>query len=194
MELSQLFLQRYDPLCNFYLADIWQRVPHDLMIQRPHPRVNSIAWILWHMARGEDVGINRFIADNKQVLDQGNWMEHMNVPYRHHGSEMTSTEVDDFNTRINMDGLHGYILAVQARTREVVSRLTLSGMDAVMDEAYLRKIMVEEEVAHSDPEGFIQNYLPWNKGKILFTLAITHPYQHMGEIFAIATFLGVSFD
>lgn len=194
MELSQLFFQRYDPLVNFWLADLWTMVPHELMIQRPHPRVNSIAWILWHMLRVEDAGINRFITDGRQVLDEGNWMERMNVPYRHHGGEMTLAEVDELSGRINTEALHGYALAVQARTRETVSTLTMSDMDAVMEEAHLRQILIGEGLAHTNPEGFIQNYLSWNKGKVLFNFAITHPYQHLGEISTLATLLGVTFD
>ena len=139
-------------------------------------------------------GINRFIMDRSQVLDEGNWMERMNLPYRHNGGEMTLDEVDDLSRRVHIDGLHAYSLAVQARTRETVSRLTMSDMDAVMDEAHLRKILVEEGLAHSNPEGLIQNYLTWNKGKVLFNFAITHPYQHFGEISTLATLLGVLFD
>lgn len=194
MELAQLFFDRYDPLCNFWLADLWTLVPQPVMSQRPHPRVNSIAWILWHMARVEDAGINRFITDRPQVLDEGSWMERMNVPYRHNGGEMTFGEVDELSRRINLDGLHGYVLAVQTRTRETVSTLTMSDMDAVMEEGHLRKILVDEGLAHSNPEGFIQNYLNWSKGKVLFNFAITHPYQHLGEISTLATLLGVTFD
>jgi hypothetical protein len=194
MELSQLFFQRYDPLCNFWLPDIWTLVPQDLMTKRPHLRVNSIAWIFWHMVRVEDAGINRFISDRAQVLDEGRWMERMNLPYRHNGNEMTFDEVDELSRQVNLDGLHEYALAVQTRTRETVSRLTMSDMDEVMEEAHLRKILVDEGLAHNNPEGLIQNYLNWSKGKVLFNFAITHPYQHLGEISTLATLLGVIFD
>jgi hypothetical protein len=194
MELSQLFFQRYDPLCNVYLRDIWDLVPHELMIRRPHPRVNSIAWILWHMFRVEDAGINRFITDQPQVLDEGKWMERMNLPYRHNGGDMTFDEVDQLTRRIDIDGLHDYALAVQTRTRETVSTLTMSDMDALMEEVRLRKILVDEGLAYSNPEGYIQNYLGWSKGKVLFNFAITHPFQHLGEISTLATVLGVIFE
>ncbi len=194
MELSQLFLQRYDPLTNYLMPLVWDLVPQTLMTQRPHPRVNSIVWNFWHMARVEDAGLNRFIADRAQVLDEGNWMARMNVPHRHHGSEMSFAEVDELTRRINIDALHEYALAVQTRTREIVSGLTMDDMDAVMEEAHLRTIIADEGLAHSNPEGFIQNYLGWSVGKVLFNFAVTHPYQHMGEIGTLATFLGVNFD
>lgn len=194
MNLSQLFFQRYEPLCDFWLADLWTLVPDALMRQRPHPRVNSIAWILWHMYRVEDAGINRFIFDRPQVLDEGNWMDRMNIHYRHNGGDMSFAEVDDLSQRINIEGLHEYVLAVQGRTRETVGTLAMDDMDEVMQEDHLRKILVDEGLAHSNPEGYIQNYLNWNKGKVLFNFAITHPYQHLGEISTLATLLGVEFD
>jgi DinB superfamily len=57
---------------------------------RPQPVVNSLAWLIWHMARVEDAGVNRLVANRPQVLDEGNWGERMQVPIRHHGTGMTT--------------------------------------------------------------------------------------------------------
>ena len=194
MELARLFFQRYDPLVDFYISGIWEMVPPELLIQRPHPRVNSIAWILWHISRVEDAAVNRFIANRPQVLDDGSWMERMNIPYRHNGSEMTFDEVDELSRHADIEGLRQYNLAVQARTREVVSTLTLADMDFTLDEARLRAILVDEGLILRNVDGFVQNYLGRNSGKVLFNHALTHPYQHLGEIETIATLLGVVFE
>ena len=194
MELSQLFFERYDALCNFYLAGFWEVIPPEKMRQRPHPKVNSIAWILWHMARVEDAGLNRFVTDGTQVLDEGHWMAHMRIPWRHHGSEMTLAEVDTLSEQIDLSALHAYSLAVQARTRQIVPTLTLSGLDARMEEDHLQKIIVDEGLAHSNAAGFVQNYLGWSKSKCLMTFGLTHSFQHAGEIETLATLLGVTFD
>ena len=99
MDIPQVFLQRYDALYNFWLADIWTVVTPELMRQRPHPQVNSIVWNLWHITRVEDAGLNRFVTDRPQVLDEGLWMEHMNIPWRHHGTDMTFAEVDKLRSK-----------------------------------------------------------------------------------------------
>ena len=194
MDASQLFLQRYDALYNFWLADIWPRVPDDLMRQRPHPRVNSIAWNLWHLTRVEDAGLNRFVVDRAQVWDDGSWMQRMNVPWRHNGGEMTFAEVDELNQRIDLAALHDYSTAVQARTREIVTHIGAVNLDAVMEADHLRVILVDEGLAHSHAEGFLANYLGWTKGKCLMNFGLTHPYQHVGEIGVIASLLGVEFE
>lgn len=194
MDISQIFFERYDPLSNFFLAGIWEVVPLDQMRQRPHPDVNSIAWILWHIARVEDAGLNRFVVERTQVLDDGSWMERMKIPWRHHGSEMSLAEVDTLSQNIDLLALHNYSLVVQERTREIVSSLTLHDLEPVMEEDRLRQILVDEGLAHSHADGFIKNYLGWSKSKCLMTFGLTHPFQHIGEIETIATLLGVNFD
>jgi hypothetical protein len=194
MELSQIFLERYDPLCNFYLAGIWESVPHDLMRQRPHPQINSIAWILWHLTRVEDSGLNRFVVDGEQVLDGEPWMERMRLPWRHNGGEISFAEVDELSQRVDLPALQAYSQAVQRRTRSIVGQLALNDLDAVMEEDRLRKILVDEGLAYTQAEGYIQNYLGWSKGKCLMSFGLTHPYQHLGEIEVIASLLGVVFE
>lgn len=194
MDIPQVFLQRYDALYNFWLADIWTVVSHELMRQRPHPRVNSIAWNMWHLTRVEDAGLNRFVVDRPQVFDEGNWMERMNIPWRHHGTDMTFAEVDELNQRIDLSALQEYSRFVQLRTREIISALSPSDLDPIMEEDYLRHLMLEEGLARSNSEGFIQNYLGWSKGKCLMNFGMTHPYQHVGEIGVIASLLGVEFE
>jgi hypothetical protein len=121
-------------------------------------------------------------------------MERMNIPWRHHGSEMTFAEVDELNQRIDLSALHDYSLSVQERTRTIINTLVMPDLDTAMEEGQLRQIMINEGLAHSQAEGFIKNYLGWTKGKCLMTFGLTHPYQHLGEIEVIASLVGVEFN
>jgi hypothetical protein len=195
MDFSNLFLQRYNPLYEFWLEGFWQTIPHDLMRQRPHPRLNSIAWIFWHLTRVEDSGLNRFITGREQVFDSGGWLPRLNIPWRHHGSGMTSAEVDELGERIDLDALRAYSQAVRARTLEIVARLDPDSLETVMDTAHMRRILFDEGLAHpAEAEGLLANYTGWTKGKVLLNFGLTHPYQHVGEVEVIATLLGVEFD
>ncbi|HAY83670.1 MAG TPA: hypothetical protein DCY42_01745, partial [Chloroflexi bacterium] len=100
MNALDLFFVRYKVLYDFWLHVVWEDVPEDLIRQRPHPRVNSLAWNLWHVARVEDFALNRFIADQPQVLDRGDWQEQMGIPLRHNGFAMTLEEVDQLSQQI----------------------------------------------------------------------------------------------
>ena len=107
----------------------------------------------------EDAGLNRFVVDGSQVLDDGSWMEKMNLPIRHNGGDMNFAEVDDLSQRINLQALQGYSKAVQLRTREIVSQLTYDSLDAVMEEGYLRVILFDEGLASPRSAGLLDNYL-----------------------------------
>ncbi|MFZ2489498.1 MAG: DinB family protein [Anaerolineae bacterium] len=193
MDFATLFLQRHDVLYDFWLGGLWELVPADLLRQRPHARVNSIAWNLWHLARVEDAGLNRFVFDLPQVLDVESWPARLHIPWRHHGSGMSFAEVDDLSKQIDLDALHGYTEAVRQRTRAQVRALSPDMLDAILDEFTVRRVLIDEGLAHSDVDGLIATYTGWNKGRALMNFGLTHPYQHVGEIGVIAGLLGVEF-
>jgi hypothetical protein len=194
MDIAQLFLERYNVLYEYYLDGIWKTIPEDLMRPRPHPRVNSIAWNLWHIARVEDGSLNRFIADRSQVLDDGGWMQRMNVPWRHHGSGMNFAEVDELDQRIDLQALHDYSSAVQVRTHEIIAQLAQVDLDAILQPERARMIVIDEGLAHSQAAELAEWYAGWSNGKFLMNHGLTHSYQHVGEIGVIASLLGVVFD
>ena len=192
MDVLQAFLERYNPLYNFYIGTVWDGIPKDLLCQRPYPQVNSIAWNVWHLTRVEDGGLNLFVTDGVQVLDEG-WAERMNIPWRHQGSGMTFAEVDELNQRIDLGALRGYSDAVHARTCEIIEHLDPNSLDSVIDAERLRMIIVDQGLAHSNPDSLIGTYLGWSKAKCLFNFGLTHPFLHIGEIDVIAGLLGVTF-
>jgi hypothetical protein len=194
MDFNQLFLQRHDVLYDFFLADYWKSVPEDLMRQRPHAGVNSIAWILWHLTRAEDAGLNRFVTDLPQVLDEEGWMQRMNVPWRHNGGGMIFAEVDDLSQRIDLQALHEYSKAVQRRTREIVSQIAKVDLDETLQPDRVRVIIIDEGLAHSEAADLVKWYTGWSKGKCLMTFGLTHPFQHVGEMGVIASLLGIVFE
>lgn len=194
MSFAQLFFQRHDVLYGFWLEGFWEAVPGLQMRQRPHPRVNSLAWNLWHLARVEDAGVNRFVVDRPQVLDEGGWAVKLNVPWRHHGSGMTLEEVDELDQRISLSALREYCEAVAQRTRQVVASVALEDLDAILTLDRVRQIVEDEGLGHSDVAGLVANYTGWTKGKCLMNFALTHPYQHVGEMGVIASLLGIEFD
>ena len=70
---------------------------------RPAPGVNSIVWLLWHMARVEDASVNLVVADGPQVLDD-DWLRRLDVPWRHIGTGMTDDEVSELTRRADVGG------------------------------------------------------------------------------------------
>lgn len=84
---------------------------------------HSIAWILWHLTRIEDVTMNLLVAGSPQILLEGNWLERLGVSIRHTGNAMTPEEVADLSDKIDITALRAYRMAVGRRTRHIVKRL-----------------------------------------------------------------------
>ncbi len=93
MDIAQLFFSRYEDLRS--AVEDLVPCPEAGWRARPHG-FNPITWIVWHMARAEDSGLNRLVGDEPQVLDDpaARWPERRRIPHRHHGSTMPSAAVD----------------------------------------------------------------------------------------------------
>src|SRR5574341_1494708 len=60
------------------------------------PGLNSIAWLLWHAARIEDVTMNLLVLEQPQVLTRTDWAARLNLPLRDVGTGMNDAEVGTF--------------------------------------------------------------------------------------------------
>lgn len=126
MDAVDFFLIRYRELHARIVDELVAGLSEAQVRGRPHPGVNTVAWLLWHSARIEDVGVNRFVTDGRQVLDDG-WLGRLAVPWRDVGTGMSDAEVDDLSARLDLAALRGYWEAVTRRTLEVAE--TLRGVD-----------------------------------------------------------------
>jgi len=58
MDAKQFFFERYRGFREYPELLLSGLTEHQ-MRHSPHPPLNPIAWVLWHLARSEDVGVNR---------------------------------------------------------------------------------------------------------------------------------------
>jgi DinB superfamily len=160
---------------------------------RPQPMVNSVAWLMWHMARVEDAGINRLVADRTQVLDEGSWGEQMHIPIRHHGTGMTSEEVTNLSKQIDLPSLRAYHAAVRARSLEVIETLSPEQLEEPNDLTYLRRVLFDEGILN--PQYDWGDRVPYqaSKGVLLIHFGVTHNYGHCYEAFTVCSLMGVPF-
>jgi hypothetical protein len=158
---------------------------------RPPDGRNSIAWLMWHIGRTEDFGVNRFVADRRQVLDSGEWFERMGVPYRMMGAGMTSAEVDDLSARIDVAALKGYLDAVAQSTEEVVQTLRSEILDEVVDPARVRQVVFDEGVGGPNGAWIAEVLLGKTKAYFLRHLALTHSYGHSYEAMTLRRDFGM---
>lgn len=154
-------------------------------------KINSIAWLLWHIARCEDLGVNKFVTSSTQVLDESDWQKRLNI-YRHDiGTGMTSEEVEGFSGNINVTELFKYSNAVAKKTTKIVKNLNIKELNEMHEALYIRDILFNEN-KFTEKSIWVKNvYLNKTKGWFLGHLGLTHGKGHLGQIILIRKLLGL---
>ncbi|MGY0537490.1 mycothiol transferase [Nocardioides sp. YJ-D4] len=108
----------------------------DDLLWRPYDRANSIAWILWHIARMEDAQIAP-LAGTDEVWAREGWVERFGLPYkpRAMGYGQSAEEVAAFRLE-DPALLTGYYHAVHEATIELVDSLSEDDLARVIDERW----------------------------------------------------------
>lgn len=179
MDALEFFWLRRDglPAAGDELLD----APDAELRARPYG-LNSIAWLLWHISRCEDVGVNRILVDRKQVFHEGGWIDRLRVPRRDIGTEMTESEVDALSEQIDLQALREYWQAVCQRTDEIVAALDADDLDAPVSVEHLRCLVEEEGVIDMKALWVEEMWaLRPNRGWFLAQLALTHSWGHIGS-------------
>ena len=180
MDAVDFFLTRYGEVHKGLVDGLFGNLSEAQLRARPHPGVNTVAWLLWHSARIEDVALNRFLADRRQVLEE--WRERLAVSRRDVGTGMSDAEVDELSARIDLQALRGYWDAVTTRTLAVVETLRGTDLEAPVPAERVRSVVLSEGVVASGADWLTEF---WAGGRsrawTLAQTALLHPYGHYFE-------------
>ncbi|MGB8210955.1 MAG: mycothiol transferase [Mycobacterium sp.] len=99
---------------------------------RPTPNANSIAWLIWHSARVQDIQLAP-IAGIEQVWTHDGWVDRfgLDLPRNDTGYGHGPDEVA--TVRAPVDLLAGYYHAVHKVTLEFVARVTAEDLARIVD-------------------------------------------------------------
>ena len=195
MDLLTFFLSQHAAV---HASDVSERVfagqrifgelSDDQMRMRPGKGLNSLVWILWHMARTEDAAVNPVVAGRDQVLDD-EWVRCMNVPWRIIGTGMTDDEVTDMTARADVPAVRAYRSAVGLRTRAVVQALRPDAWEEIVgDEDIKRAALAGAFRDWVDGEKY--PWLGWTRADQLASSALRHNAVHVGEAVTIRGLAG----
>ena len=134
-----------------------------------HPKANSIAWVVWHVARTED-NVVRFVLQNRRppVWTEGGYAEKLGLPPVAQGTGMPTAEAHAL--RINDVELWSeYVRKVWASADEF-----FAGADAALfDKTVTVKPLGDMTVLRA-----------------LTTVCVSHNNTHVGEIELLRTLVG----
>lgn len=143
---------------------------------RPHG-LNSVAWLLWHVARVEDACVAGIVLGRSQVLDD-DWTERLGVDERGDGEGMSKQDVARLSDAIDLRALLDYRAEVCRRSRELVAEVPPSLWHAPLtdDEIDAR---VESGVLSADEAPRLRGRA---RDGMLFWWGVEHTHYHLGQI------------
>lgn len=141
--------------------------------QIPPGGEHSVAWILFHLARIEDITMNMLVVGTDQLFTRGDWVKQMNVAILHSANRMDVASVAHLSGEINIKSLRAYRMAVGKRTREIVKKLRLEHFKQQVDPARVEKVLLDGAVTLEAME--ILHY--WSK-KTIAGLLLMPPTRH----------------
>lgn len=191
MNALEFFLLHHANVHRQVQQEFLMGLTDDQLRHRPYPGANSIAWLIWHMARCEDVGVNRLVADKPQVLSDSEWRNRLRIPLSHIGTGMTDEEVSGFGEHVDLGGLRAYYNAVGQRTPEVLKDLQQHDLDQTHDTTYLHRVLIGEAALGENAGQLEQFYLGKTRGWFLGHLGLGHNQMHRGEALTIRGLLGI---
>jgi hypothetical protein len=146
---------------------------------RPREDLNSIAWLLWHIARAEDIVVNRVIAGRPQVFDD-TWMKRLGIDRRDFGIGMTSAEVSDITRQLDLGALREYRDAVGLRTRENVGAFKAQDWEGVTILDRLQQAAADGGFG-SRADRLVPALTGRPRAMVLSGIALFHSSGHLGE-------------
>ena len=150
----------------------------------PDRMEHSIVWILWHLARIEDVTMNMLVAGTKQVFDSGKWPGKLKVSLIHTGNAMSKREIIELSNGIDIDQLRKYRVAVGRQTEKIVKQLDSAEIDQKVSSDRLDLVLREGAVVE-DAKGLIDYWSKRTIAGLLLMPPTRHCFIHLNEALKI---------
>lgn len=100
---------------------------------RPTATANSIAWLIWHSARQQDVQLCA-LADTEQVWLRDGWVDRFGLDLPREDMGYGHSPEDVGRVRVSADLLAGYAHAVHKATLEYIASVTADELSRVVDD------------------------------------------------------------
>ena len=150
----------------------------------PDGQEHSIAWVVWHLTRIEDVTMNLLVAGQDQVFELGNWQTKTASPIKHTGNGAGVDVALALSKVVDVHELRAYRAAVGLATQEIARRLTNEDFDRKVTLCNLKRIMDEGAVLQEGQD--VVAYWSRRDVKDLLLMPPTrHAIVHWNEVYRL---------
>lgn len=160
--------------------ELWEGLHKDTFCTMPTLKDETIAWSLWHITRIEDITMNILVANETQIIYKGNWLEKLGVTVCDTGNSMTDEEIIDLSSRLSMQELRQYRIAVGRTTREIITSLQPADLKGKIKADRLQRILDEGAVLNVEGANWLIDF--WgrkNVAGILLMPVTRHQMVHL---------------
>ena len=129
MDIQPMLLKSLDE-SQAYLTKALNELAEEDITWSPKVGSNSIIFILWHLARVEDIWINRVLMKSKEIYESEGWQEKLGTPVKESGFQYTTEELQSWPVP-QVDILKRYAATVRQKTMAFISALDVRTLSEV---------------------------------------------------------------
>jgi hypothetical protein len=107
----------------------------DQLTQRVGPDANTIAWLVWHLARVQDAQVSE-VAGHEQVWTAQGFYERFGLPFGPEASGYGQSTEEVGQVKVSADLLAGYLRATHDATVRFLNNVVATELDRVVDERW----------------------------------------------------------
>lgn len=167
-----------------FADEIWEDITDESFRHIPQSEDYSIAWIIWHIARIEDITMNMLVAGTPQLVDRDHWLERIKSPVIDTGNAMDVDAVRQFSVCVDGDALRAYRQAVGRRTREIVMQLTSEHLKQRVAPERLQQVLDEGAVVE-EARGIVDYWSKRTVAGLLLMPPTRHNMIHINQALRI---------
>lgn len=118
----------------------------------------TIAYSLYHIFRIEDITANSLVKKGTQIFFANEYQRKMDSPIITTGNELAGQEIAEFSSKLDIDGLYGYISEVDTATADLLKGLSYSDLKAKMTEADRENLIKLKTVSEDENAVWLIDY------------------------------------
>jgi len=166
MDVSGLYDELFSRIHD-HVHGILEGLTTDDLLVVPEPGSNPIGWLLWHLTRVQDMHVAELL-DRDQVWTESAWANRFglqpdphDVGYGHSAEQVARVRPE------SPEAITDYYAAVEARTHELLARLTPEALDEIVDQRWdppvtmgVRLVsIVDDDIQHAGQAAYVRGLL-----------------------------------
>ena len=166
MKSSDVLVEGYERIQGLVHGAVKDLSPEQLAY-RVDEDANSIAWLLWHLARIQDDHIGH-VAGRPQVWISSGWKDRCGLPFEATATGYGHSSADVAKVKdVSGDLLVGYYDAVHAQSLAYLNDLTDADLDRIVDERWTPPVtlgarlvsVLSDNLQHAGQAAFVRGVI-----------------------------------